>query len=78
MITLVRSVKGRQKKALCVGALSVVLSSMVAHADEPLTTLTNQTYALCAGAISFVFDQVAYANCTIMFGTSIRACRQLM
>jgi hypothetical protein len=78
MITLVQAVKGSPKKALCVCALGVALSGIVAHADEPLTTLTkpfstltNQTYALCAGGISFVFDQVAYANCQIMFGTSI-------
>ena len=45
---------------------------MVAQADEPpLTMLPNQTYALCAGAISFVFNQVAYANCEILLGTSI-------
>jgi hypothetical protein len=71
VIALIQTVKGRQKLALCVGALGMALSSMVAHADEPFTTLTNQTYALCAGAISFVFDQVAYANCQILLGTSI-------
>ena len=51
--------------------LGMAMSSMVAHAQGPLTQLDNQYYALCAGAISFVFDQVAYANCQILFGTSI-------
>ena len=51
--------------------LGMAMSSMVAHAQEPLTQLDNQAYALCAGAISFVFDQVAYANCQSTFGTSI-------
>ena len=51
--------------------LGMAMSSMVAHAQEPLTQLDNQAYALCAGAISFVFDQVAYANCQSLFGTSI-------
>ena len=71
MITLIQTVKSRQK-VLCVGALGVALSSMVAQADEPpLTMLTNQTYALCAGAISFVFNQVAYANCEISLGRAL-------
>jgi hypothetical protein len=59
------------KLKLLMATVGMAMSSMVAHADEPLTTLTNQTYALCAGAISFVFDQVAYANCQILLGTSI-------
>jgi hypothetical protein len=37
----------------------------------PLTILQNQTYALCAGAVSFVFDQLAYAKCQIKRGDSI-------
>lgn len=39
----------------------------------PVTILKNQEYALCAGALAFVFDGVAYAKCTMMHGTSISA-----
>jgi hypothetical protein len=56
---------------LLMATVGMAMSSMVAHAQGPLTQLDNQDYALCAGAISFVFDQVAYANCQILFGTSI-------
>jgi hypothetical protein len=59
------------KMKLLMATLGMAMSSMVAHAQGPLTQLDNQAYALCAGAISFVFDQVAYANCQILFGTSI-------
>ena len=36
-----------------------------------LTILENQNYALCAGAVSFVFDKVLYAKCSIENGTSL-------
>jgi hypothetical protein len=39
--------------------------------DMPITILQNQSYALCAGAIAWVFDNVAYANCTVLKGDSI-------
>ena len=34
--------------------------------EMPITILPNQPYALCAGAIAWVFDNVAYANCLIL------------
>ncbi len=46
-----------------------------ARADDesfgPTTILQNQTYALCAGAVSFVFDNIVYARCQIKHGNSI-------
>jgi hypothetical protein len=35
------------------------LTGVATLADEPFTILVNQPYALCAGAIAFVFDRVA-------------------
>jgi hypothetical protein len=66
----------RQTMTLCIAALAAALSAIVARADDDgLTILSNQPYALCAGAIAFVFDQVAYANCQLLFGNSISATR---
>jgi hypothetical protein len=67
----IRTIKALQKLKLLLPAVSMAISPMLAHADDPITILSNQPYALCAGAIAFVFDQVAYANCQILFGTSI-------
>jgi hypothetical protein len=39
--------------------------------EMPITILPNQPYALCAGAIAWVFDNVAYANCMVLNGNSI-------
>jgi hypothetical protein len=71
VITLILPFIRRQKMALCAGTLTTALTGMATLADEPLVILVNQPYALCAGAIAFVFDQVAYANCAILFGNSI-------
>ena len=54
-----------------------IVSGTVAYAqvpyitEMPVTILPNQPYALCAGAIAWVFDNVAYANCMILNGNSI-------
>jgi hypothetical protein len=70
MITQIERLKRHTKTALCVGVLGTALSSVAVLADLPFTILRNQPYALCAGAIAFVFDEVAYANCAILFGDS--------
>jgi hypothetical protein len=36
-----------------------------------LTPLTNQPYALCAGANTFNFDGIAYAKCKLLNGNSL-------
>jgi hypothetical protein len=55
------------------GVLACAASA--ARADDeafgPTIILQNQNYALCAGAVSFVFDNVAYAKCQIKNGNSI-------
>jgi hypothetical protein len=71
VITSMQPRKVRAKMAFFIGILGTALSGMVAHADDPFTILPNQAYALCAGAIAFVFDNVAYANCQILLGNSI-------
>ena len=38
--------------------------------DKPIIC-DNQTYALCAGASCFVFNNVAYCSCTVHTGRSI-------
>jgi hypothetical protein len=40
---------------------------------SPFTICTNQTYALCATASCFVFDDVAYCQCDVLTGNSITA-----
>jgi hypothetical protein len=41
--------------------------------SEPFEICESQTYALCASASCFVFNQVAYCKCDIEFGDSITA-----
>ena len=38
---------------------------------DPLIPLTNQPYALCAGATTFNFDGITYARCQVMNGNSL-------
>ena len=40
---------------------------------KAFTICSNQTYALCATASCFVFDQVAYCQCDVLTGNSITA-----
>ncbi|HTR62630.1 MAG TPA: hypothetical protein VMH37_13060 [Candidatus Binataceae bacterium] len=40
---------------------------------SPFTICSNQTYALCATASCFVYDQVAYCGCDVLSGNSITA-----
>ncbi|UZR30614.1 hypothetical protein [Methylococcus mesophilus] len=39
--------------------------------EPPINICKNQTYALCASAECFVYDNVAYCKCDIKFGDSI-------
>ena len=39
--------------------------------EPPFVVCKNQTYALCAEAVCFVYDGVAYCKCDIMNGDSI-------
>jgi hypothetical protein len=45
----------------------------VTNGGNVLKILENQTYALCAVASCFVFNQVAYCRCDIKTGDSISA-----
>lgn len=40
---------------------------------SPVMPLPNQKYALCAGAITFNFDNVTYARCALLDGDSVSA-----
>jgi hypothetical protein len=39
--------------------------------SKELSICSNQDYALCAGVICFVYNNVAYCKCNLMSGTSI-------
>lgn len=39
--------------------------------DMPLIPLSNQKYALCAGAVTFNFDGITYARCRLKDGDSL-------
>jgi hypothetical protein len=45
--------------------------SSPASSRSPFIILDNQTYALCAVASCFVFNEVAYCKCDVKFGDSI-------
>jgi hypothetical protein len=75
-----QTIKGRRQMPLSVGALCMALPIAVAHAQSPgvlpdnsYAICMNQTYALCAEASSFVFNNLAYAECQIEHGNSISA-----
>jgi hypothetical protein len=51
--------------------LSVPKCSSPASAPSPFRILDNQTYALCAVASCFVFNEVAYCKCDVKTGDSI-------
>ena len=52
---------------------SPVVASEIPPSDTfgPVTILKDQNYALCALALAFVFDGVAYAKCKINYGESV-------
>jgi hypothetical protein len=45
--------------------------SSPASSSSPFVILDNQTYALCAVASCFVFNEVAYCKCDVKFGDSL-------
>ena len=49
----------------------IFLGSVQAVTNPVVTPLPNQAYALCAGAISFNFDGITYANCRKKLGNSL-------
>ena len=58
--------------------LALVTSATAAPSPEEFVSskfkpMADQTYALCAGAISFNFDGVTYAKCRLKKGNSIAA-----
>jgi hypothetical protein len=80
MNTPCRAIKGFVKIAMTLGVLGMTLSSVAVAqrnsnenicSDFTILQSTPPNYALCAGATSFIFDKVAYANCTIKTGKSI-------
>jgi hypothetical protein len=75
-----QATKSRLQMSLPVGALSMALAIVAAHGQSPgvlpvnsYAICRNQTYALCAEASSFVFNNLAYAECQIEHGNSISA-----
>lgn len=49
------------------------LARLKTTAGQPYVICKNQTYALCATATSFVYQEVAYAKCQVKRGDSISA-----
>jgi hypothetical protein len=78
-----QTIKRRLQMTLSVGALCMALAIVAAHAESlgappgsspgPYAICKNQTYALCAEASSFIFNNIAYAECQIEHGNSISA-----
>jgi hypothetical protein len=82
-----QTIKSRLQLSLPVGALCMALAMVAARAESPgvlpdnsqmgnvapYAICKNQTYALCAEASSFVFNNLAYAECEIEYGNSISA-----
>ena len=61
---------------LCAALLFLFAAPMApspAMADAAYAICQNQTYALCASASAFVYDDVSYAKCIIKRGDSISA-----
>jgi hypothetical protein len=80
MNTRCRAIKGYAKIAMTLGVLGMTLSSVAVAqknsnenicSDFTILQSTPPTYALCAGATSFIFDKITYANCAIKSGESI-------
>lgn len=64
----------RQLAAICAAALFCLAAPFAAQAaPAPYAICSNQTYALCASASAFVYQEVSYAKCIIKRGDSISA-----
>lgn len=59
--------------AVLLFGLSTPLMVQSAYAEDAYAICSNQTYALCAAASAFVYDDVSYAKCVIKRGDSISA-----
>ena len=59
--------------AVLLFGLSTPLMVQSASAEDAYAICSNQTYALCAAASAFVYDDVSYAKCVIKRGDSISA-----
>jgi hypothetical protein len=57
--------------AFCMAFLTAVAGPTSAGAAPGFKICNDQTYALCAVASCFVFDQVAYCKCNVKSGDSI-------
>jgi hypothetical protein len=81
-----QTIKSPLQMSPTVGALCMALAIVAANAESPgilpdnsqmgnvvHAICKNQTYALCAEASSFVFNNLAYAKCQIEHGDSISA-----
>ncbi len=78
MTMITQTTTGLQRLKTFAAAMGMaIVSGTAAYAqvpyitEMPITILPNQPYALCAGAIAWVFDNVAYANCMVLNGNSI-------
>ena len=67
----------KKRSSTSLGCILVSTLLMCSHSvyalpvTPPVTPLENQPYALCAGAVTFNFDNVAYAKCQKMSGNSL-------
>lgn len=60
--------------AMCAALLALLASPAAAQTPPTAYTIcTNQTYALCASASAFVYQELSYAKCIIKKGDSISA-----
>ncbi|MEI7600054.1 MAG: hypothetical protein WCJ41_12140 [Aestuariivirga sp.] len=59
--------------AVLLFGLSTPFMTQTAAAEDAYAICSNQTYALCAAASAFVYDDVSYAKCVIKRGDSISA-----
>jgi hypothetical protein len=59
----------RLKGMLLSSALAISLTCLAAESAtpdcSPYVVLQNQSYALCAGALSWIFDDITYAKCKV-------------
>jgi hypothetical protein len=63
----------RRLSALFAALLFSLAAPGAARATDAYSICSNQTYALCASASAFVYDDVSYAKCIIKRGDSISA-----
>ena len=59
--------------ALCALLAFLAVPASAQTASNDYAICTNQTYALCAAATSFVYQELSYAKCVIKRGDSISA-----